>query len=385
MCYTITVGERLEPEEGDIMTLWKDRLKDSVKSVDQVDWQMGQDAEVLKTITERHPMLIPKYYYNLIDPEDPNDPIKILSYPNVFEADLMGDYDTSGESDNTKLPGLQHKYQTTALVLTTSACFMYCRHCFRKRMVGYSDNEVNSRMIETVNYLSAHTEINNVLLSGGDALCLSNDQIENYLKNLTEIDHLNYIRFGTRAPVVFPERITMDDELVGILHKYHQKKRLMVVTQFNHPRELTEEAMKSISMLTDAGITVNNQTVILKGVNDDPEVMAALLNGLNRVGVNPYYVFQCRPVKAVKKGFQLTLFDSYRIIKETRKLLDGLSKRFRLIMSHPRGKIEIVGVEDNQMIFRFHQAKDPSDHDKIFIRELDESAQWLDKDLNLIV
>lgn len=367
------------------MTLWKDKLKESITSIEAVNWPIGEMQDTLKTISERHPMRIPKYYYDLIDPNDPNDPIKILSYPNTFEADLMGDYDTSGEASNTKLPGLQHKYKTTALVLTTSACFMYCRHCFRKRMVGYSDSEVNNRMVETVEYLREHEEVNNVLLSGGDSFCLSNEQIEAYLKALTEINHLSYIRFGTRAPVVFPERITTDQELIDLLKKYNQKKRIMVVTQFNHPRELTQEAIASIKALTDIGITVNNQAVILKGVNDSPEVMAALLNGLNRVGINPYYVFQCRPVRAVKKGFQQTLLQSYKLIEETRKHLDGLSKRFRLIMSHPRGKIEIVGTTDTQMIFRIHQAKDSADHDMLFIRDIDEHAQWLDQDLNPIL
>jgi len=366
------------------MTLWEEKCKNAITDVKSVDWEM-ENEEVLGKIAERHPMRIPKYYYDLIDPTDPKDPIKLLSYPSIIEADLMGDYDTSGESLNTKLPGLQHKYKTTALVLTTSACFMYCRHCFRKRMVGYSNKEVNSRLVETVKYLKNHEEINNVLLSGGDSFCLENDQLEAYLKELTEIEHLNYIRFGTRAPVVFPERITSDKELISLLDKYNKKKRVMVITQFNHPRELTEEAKLSIKMLTDIGISVNNQAVILKGVNDTPEVMAALLNGLNEIGINPYYVFQCRPVRAVKKGFQMTLLESYKLIEETRRHLDGLSKRFRLIMSHPRGKIEIVGVTDTQMIFRFHQAKDPADHDKLFIKPIDEEAQWLDLELNTIL
>lgn len=367
------------------MVIWKNKLKDSIKSIDQVEWVNDEEKQILSSIVDRHPMKIPAYYYNLIDGNDPDDPIKRLSSPNVFEADLMGDYDTSGESDNTKLPGLQHKYKTTALVLTTSACFMYCRHCFRKRMVGYSDAEVNSRMLETAAYLEEHKEINNVLLSGGDSFCLGNHQIEEYLKALTRIEHLNYIRFGTRAPVVFPERIISDSQLLNILKQYNEKKRIVVVTQFNHPKELTNEATQGIRLLNEAGITVNNQTVILKGVNDQPEVMADLLNGLNRVGVNPYYVFQCRPVKAVKTGFQKTLLSSYKLIEATREKLDGMSKRFRLIMSHPRGKIEIVGTTEDKMIFRFHQAKDPSDHDKLFIRKIDESAQWLDKDLNPIL
>lgn len=364
------------------MTSWKHKLSEDIVNLE--DAQLS-NSQTLISVVDRHPMRIPKYYYDLIDPNDPNDPIKLLSYPNEFEADLMGDYDTSGEAINTKLPGLQHKYSTTALVLTTSACFMYCRHCFRKRMVGYSNDEVNSRLIETVEYLKAHEEVNNVLLTGGDAFCMTNEQIKAYLEALTSIEHLNYIRFGTRSPVVFPFRITMDQELIDILKHYNQKKRIIVVTQFNHPRELTKEAKEAIDILTQIGITIRNQAVILKGVNDKVKTMTELLNGLNKVGITPYYVFQCRPVKAVKKGFQLTLLQSYNLIQETRKYLDGMSKGFRLIMSHPRGKIEIVGTTEKDMIFRFHQAKDLSDHDKLFIRPIDEDAQWLDLDLNPIL
>ncbi|MCH4887170.1 KamA family radical SAM protein [Acidaminobacter sp. JC074] len=356
------------------MEKWELNLRNDI-----VDLRVKDQETTLEEVIERHPMRIPKYYYDLIDQNDPNDPIKRISYPNAFEVDLMGDYDTSGEASNTKLPGLQHKYSTTALVLTTSTCFMYCRHCFRKRLVGLSSEEINSRLDETIKYLSGHEEINNVLLSGGDSFCLTDEQIEAYLKGLTEIKHLNYIRFGTRSLVVYPERIT--DNLVSILEKYSKKKEIVIVTQFNHPRELTQEALNAIKKIKNIGVSINNQAVVLKGVNDTPDVLAELLNGLNRVGINPYYVFQCRPVKAVKIGFQKTLLETYTLIQETRKKLDGLSKRFRLIMSHPRGKVEIVGVHGNQMIFRFHQAKDMSDHDKMFIREIDEKAQWLDNDL----
>jgi KamA family protein len=364
------------------MTLWKDNLMHFKKNLKAIDEIGLKDVETLNKITERHPMLIPSYYYDLIDPNDSEDPIKLLSVPNVFEADLMGDYDTSGEQQNTKLPGLQHKYENTALVLTTSACFMYCRHCFRKRMVGYTNDEVNTRIEETINYLKENKVINNVLLSGGDSFCLSNDQIEKYLIGLSEIDHLDFIRFGTRSPVVFPERIYSDDNLLEILKTYNKKKRILVVSQFNHPRELTKEAKKAVDALMSVGITVHNQTVLLKGVNDNPEVLSKLLKSLNEMGVNPYYVFQCRPVKAVKKGFQLPLVEAYKIISEARKKMDGLSKRFRFIMSHPKGKIEIIGRYNDEMIFKFHQSKDPCNHDQIFVRTVNSEHQWLDLDLN---
>ncbi len=367
------------------MKSWEKKWKDNLKAIEDVSWDIDkEEKDILKVVSERYPMSIPKYYYNLIDENDPNDPIKKLCFPNAFEADLMGDTDTSGESSNTKMPGLQHKYSTTALVLTTSACFMYCRHCFRKRMVGSNSDEINNRMKETIKYLKEHEEVNNVLLTGGDSFCMSNEQIENYLKNLVEIEHLDFIRFGTRALVVFPERIYGDQELIDILAKYNDKKKIVIITQFNHPRELTVEAKRAIDMLLKKGIAINNQAVILKGVNDDPKVLAELLNGLTRVGINPYYVFQCRPVKGAKAGFQKTLLESYELVKETKQYLNGIGKRFKLIMSHVQGKIEIIGIENNKMIFKFHQTKYIDNNERIFIREIDVNGKWLDDKLNFI-
>ncbi len=367
------------------MSLWIDDCKSNLTRIKDTQLEIkAGDKEVLEKITERYPMSIPEYYYNLIDPNDANDPIKKLCFPNVFEADLAGNEDTSGEASNTKMPGLQHKYKSTALVLTTNACFMYCRHCFRKRMVGYSSDEINNRMNETVAYLKDHTEINNVLLSGGDSFCMTNNQIETYLKSLVEIEHLDFIRFGTRSLVVFPERIYKDPELIEILSKYNKKKKIILVTQFNHPRELTEEVKNTVSILENVGITINNQAVLLKGINDQPKVLAELLNGLTRIGINPYYVFQCRPVQGVKSGFQMTLLESYNLVKESRQYLNGISKRFRLIMSHVQGKMEVVGVEDKKMIFKFHQAKQIENSERIFSRDIDEDGKWLDDDLNFI-
>jgi len=364
---------------------WQNSWKNNYVDVSALSNHYSEDElKVLSEVSNRHPLSIPEYYFNLIDQKDPQDPIKLLSYPSLFEADLAGDYDTSGEGDNTKMPGLQHKYGPTALVLTTNACFMYCRHCFRKRMVGYSVDEINTRMDEAVDYIKSHTEINNVLLSGGDALCMDNEHVEGYLSRLSAIDHLNFIRIGTRSLVVFPERITSDPELIEILSKYHQKKRIIIITQFNHPRELTSEAKDAVDALIRVGITVNNQAVVLKGINDQPEIMAQLLNGLTAMGITPYYVFQCRPVTAVKAGFQLPLIETYQLIRNTRPMLNGISKRFRLIMSHVRGKIELIGLEGNQLYFKFHNAKASEDTGKLFARTMTPTASWLDDDLNLI-
>jgi lysine 2,3-aminomutase len=369
------------------MLSWSDLLKDSIVKIEDLDKVLHispEEKEAIKTVVKRHPMRLTRYYYDLIDWSDPNDPIRKLSVPDQYELDTSGDYDTSGESANTIMPGLQHKYKQTALVMSTNVCFMYCRHCFRKRMVGYSKEEINKRMTESNEYIKNHKEINNVLITGGDAFTLSNNVIERYLKHFSSMAHLDFIRFGTRIPVVFPHRIFMDDELLDILKRYNNKKEIIVVTQFDHPNELTEEARKGVKALKNIGITVRNQTVLLKGINDNADTLSKLLKGLTSIGVQPYYVFQCRPVKYVKEHFQVPLFSGMEIIKETRKKLDGVSKAFRYAMSHPQGKIEIFGKTETDMIFKFHQAKSDENSDLIFMKPINKNATWLDGDLNLI-
>lgn len=369
------------------MLSWKDLLKDNVVSIEDLDKVLHispEEKEHLIKVAHRHPMRIPKYYFDLIDWSDANDPIKLLAVPNEMELNTAGDYDTSGESTNTKMPGLQHKYNTTALVLSTNVCFMYCRHCFRKRMVGYSAEEINSRLEEASDYIRNQEMINNVLITGGDSFALSNDTIEEYLKHLTEIDHLDFIRFGTRVPVVFPQRIYMDDELLAILEKYGKKKEIIVISQFNHPNEITEEARMGVKALKDIGVTVRNQTVLLKGINDNAATLSKLLSDLTAIGVHPYYVFQCRPVKFVKEQFQVPISKGIEIVSEAKKTLNGVAKGFRYAMSHPRGKIEIFGKTEDKIIFKFHQNKYEKDSDMLFMNNIDEEATWLDEDLKFI-
>jgi len=152
-----------------------------------------------------------------------------------------------------------------------------------------------------------------------------------------------------------------------------------VVTQFNHPREVTDESASAVDALLSAGVVVNNQSVLLRGVNDDPDVLASLQSRLVGIGVNPYYVFQCRPVKRVKSSFQVTLSRAYRIVEDAKARLDGHSKRFKFVMSHRSGKIEVVGVMGDWIYFRYHQAKDPDDMGRFFRRRLTPGAGWLDE------
>ncbi|MDO5037423.1 MAG: KamA family radical SAM protein [Tissierellia bacterium] len=363
---------------------WKEDLKKNLSSLDDLKKKLPLDPEGLGPVLDQSPMNITDYYLSLMDPSDPQDPIGKMALPSLEELSPEGVFDTSGEGDNTKLAGVQHKYRQTALVLSTNICFMYCRHCFRKRLVGTTQDEIIDRLDQALDYIGSHPEIDNVLITGGDALTLSNENIARYLRALSALDQLDFIRFGSRIPVVFPQRIYEDPELLDLLKTYNQKKRILLVTQFNHPREITQKAIKAIQALKDQRIDVFNQTVLLKGVNDHPDTLAQLMKSLSRQRMVPYYIFQCRPVKHVKNHFQVPLTRGVDIINETKNRLNGPAKHFRYALSHPRGKIEILGKLEDQMVFKFQQAKNPEDASQIFLRKLGPQDSWFDQDLNPI-
>ncbi len=338
-----------------------------------------EEKKKLKKVIEKHPMFIPEYYAKLIDWKNPDDPIKQIIFPSVDELDLSGSYDTSGEKENTVLTGLQHKYKETALLLVTNRCAGYCRHCFRKRLVGIPTDETVKLFDRAVEYIKEHPEITNVLISGGDPLILPTDVIEYFLSELSKINHLKFIRIGSRIPVFYPMRITEDRKLLEILSKYSTpERRIYLVTHFNHPVEITDEARRSIDSLIRHGVIVSNQAVLLKKVNDNPDTIATLMKELVSAGVVPYYLFQCRPVKRVKKHFQIPLKEGYRIVEKAKQKLDGHAKRFKYIMSHKTGKIEIVGIIGDEIYLKYHQAKQPSKVGKLFKKKLTPEAGWLD-------
>ena len=360
---------------------WREELKCNVTDVEGLKEYISLSEDEKKQIGDiigSYPMSITRYYLSLIDKNDPKDPIRKMCIPSYYEMDMDGRFDTSGEKQNTKEEGLQHKYSQTALILSTNVCAMYCRHCFRKRLVGQSDDEIAKAFDKIFDYIVDHKEISNVLISGGDSLLNSNKVIEYYLKKLCQVPHIKWIRFGTRVPVVLPSRIYGDEELLSILMRYSAIKPIYFVTQFNHPRELTEPARRAVESLIDIGIIVSNQTVLLKGVNDQPQVLAQLIDKLNEYKIIPYYVFQCRPVKGVKAQFQVPLMEGSRIVEKAKSMLSGHGKRFRYVLSHETGKIEIVGrLSDSEMIFKYHQSKNPSDSGRVFIESLKEEQCWL--------
>jgi lysine 2,3-aminomutase len=336
-----------------------------------------EEIQRLTPIIERFPMQIPAYYLSLIDPDDPDDPIRKMAVPSYFEADRDGSFDTSGEQENTVLPGLQHKYAQTALILSTSKCAMYCRHCFRKRLVGNSDDEIAGNFGAVVAYIREHEEISNVLISGGDSFLIANAAIRRYLEAFAPMKHLDFIRFGTRVPVTFPRRVNENPELLEILRIQNQKKQIYVVTQFNHPKEITKQSVKAVRNLLRAGVIVKNQAVLLRGVNDDPETLGTLLKRLTRIGCLPYYIFQCRPVKGVKGGFQVPLHDGMEIVEAAKAMQNGHGKHLHYCLSHPTGKIELLGKAANgDIITRYHEAKDASKYGRIFYRKTAPDQCW---------
>lgn len=362
---------------------WKKELLNNITTAEEIlealNLSLSDDElDKLKQIIERYPMSVPKYYLSLINKDDPDDPIRKLCIPSIKETDMSGSFDTSGEADNTVVTGLQHKYKETAMLLSTSNCAMYCRHCFRKRLVGQNDDEVNKHFDDIINYINVHEDMTNVLISGGDSFLNSNDKIEHYLKELSTIDHLTYIRFGTRIPVVFPVRIYSDEELLNILEHYNKIKQIYIVTHYNHPNEITEESAKAISELRNRGIVVRNQTVLLKGINDNSNTLEKLMKNLIRIGVVPYYIFQCRPVSGVKSQFQVPIKRACALIEEAKKNLSGMDKSFKYVMSHNTGKIEILGVmNEGKVLFKYHQTKYEKDMGRIFELDFEDNQAWL--------
>ena len=366
---------------------WREELKNNITSVDELKRYIElseQEEADLREVVSAHPMNIPRYYLSLADATDPADPIRKLCIPDTEElvvAGSMGETtgDPYGDDKHDKGNGILHKYPYTALVVGTEYCAMYCRHCFRKRMVGLPNEQTVKNFQEAAKYFAAHDELTNVLISGGDPFLLPTRTIRAMLDELRGIEHLNYARIGSRAPVVYPMRF-FEDELIEVLRDFNRSKALYVPTHFNHPDEITPVAARAIMRLREAGITVNNQAVFLRGVNDDVDTLVALMNGLLKIGVNPYYLYQCMPVSRVRHHFQVPLKQGVDIVDEARKQLDGYGKRFKFIIGHDIGKIEICGRIGDKLIMKQLHARPehPEESSRMLVRQLTDNGGWLD-------
>ena len=273
---------------------WKWQVKNRIETYEELSKYFTfepAEAEGIKKALAKFRMAITPYYLSLIDPNDPYDPIRRQAIPageecNIAPADLN---DPLHEDEDSPAPGLTHRYPDRVLFLITDMCSMYCRHCTRRRFAGQKDDESPSERIEKcLAYIEKTPQVRDVLLSGGDALMVSDAKLEYIIQRLRAIPHVEIVRIGSRTPVVCPQRIT--PELCDMLKKYHP---IWLNTHFNHPNEFTPEAEQALARLANAGIPLGNQTVLLRGVNDCVHVMKKLMHELVRNRVRPYYIYQC--------------------------------------------------------------------------------------------
>jgi lysine 2,3-aminomutase len=273
---------------------WKWQVKNRIETYEELSKYFtfsDEEADGIKKALAKFRMAITPYYLSLIDPNDPFDPIRRQAIPqgaecNIAPADLN---DPLHEDEDSPAPGLTHRYPDRVLFLSTDMCSMYCRHCTRRRFAGQKDDESPSQRIEKcLEYIEKTPQVRDVLLSGGDALMVSDQKLEYIIGRLRKISHVEIVRIGSRTPVVCPQRIT--PELCEMLKKYHP---IWLNTHFNHPNEFTPEAEQALARLANAGIPLGNQTVLLRGVNDCVHVMKKLMHELVRNRVRPYYIYQC--------------------------------------------------------------------------------------------
>ena len=280
------------PEEKWYDYKWQlsNAIKDieTLKKVAVID---KEEEEDLKKVLKKFRMSITPYYAALMDKKDKNCPVRKLAVPSAKELiDLPEDLkDPLHEDVDSPAPGLTHRYPDRVLFLVTNICSMNCRHCTRRRLVGFEDVHMSWENIQkAIDYIKKAKEVRDVLISGGDPFVLTDEMLERIISELRNIDHVEIIRIGTRTPVVMPMRIT--DKLVNMLKKYHP---IYVNTHFNHPKEITYESKIACEKLADAGIPLGNQSVLLRGINDCPQTMKRLVHELLMIRVKPYYIYQC--------------------------------------------------------------------------------------------
>lgn len=306
------------------MELWQEMLRQSIDSGKDLVERFGFDREEAERLNKFFHIRINPYYLSLI--RYPGDPIWLQCIPDAVELqDKNALEDPLNEDGNSPVPSITHRYPDRVLFLVTSQCSMYCRFCTRKRKVSDS-SKINSKYIrDGIEYIAAHPEIRDVVLSGGDPLMLTDYALEKILEPLRDIPHVEIIRIGTKIPCVLPQRVT--PKLTKLIRKYHP---VYINTHFNHPWECTPEAEKACGMLADAGCPVGNQTVLMKGVNDDPDVMLELHRKLLKMRVKPYYIYQADLTKGTKH-FRTPVRVGLEIMDKLRGHTSGLAIPYYVI------------------------------------------------------
>jgi lysine 2,3-aminomutase len=273
---------------------WRWQLRHRITTLEQLKEIIDltpEETEGIRHSKGRLALAVTPYFASLMDPTNPNCPIRRQAIPRIEEIRLSKSemVDPLGEDTHSPVPGLVHRYPDRVLLLVTDQCAVYCRYCTRRRLVGSSERSITQGNFEEVlKYLKSHRKVRDVLLSGGDPLLLENERLEEMLSRLRALPHIEVLRIGTRVPVTLPQRIT--GGLVRILKKYHP---LMISIHFTHPKEITDQVRRACSELADGGFPLGSQTVLLKGINDKPYIMKKLVQELLKIRVRPYYIYQC--------------------------------------------------------------------------------------------
>ncbi|MEC9093584.1 MAG: KamA family radical SAM protein [Planctomycetota bacterium] len=350
-----------------------------IRRIDDIANLSDQEKTDLAGVTEKFVFRANDYYLGLIDWDDPNDPIRNLVIPNTSELKDWGKLDASNEEAVTVVPGVQHKYRDTVLLLCNEVCGAYCRYCFRKRLFMDDNDEVTNDISAGLEYIASHPEVTNVLLTGGDPLLMSTRRLREIFSKLREIPHVKIIRIGSKMPAFDPFRVLNDQDLHAAFREFStSEKRIYLMAHFDHPRELTDVAVQGIDAFIQNGVICINQCPLIKGVNDSADVLKELYSKLSYIGCTPYYLFQGRPTEG-NEPFELSIIEGAKIFQEAISQGSGLSRRIKFSMSHETGKIEIVGFDDDKIYLRYHQAKNPADLGKFMICRRDDQAYWFDQ------
>jgi lysine 2,3-aminomutase len=280
---------------------WHWQIKHRVctqEELSQVIKLTSEEEAGIKRATGRLSLAITPYWLTLIDPEDPNCPLRRQAVPVASESVIAPHemIDPCAEDRDSPAAHLVHRYPDRVLLLATEQCAMYCRHCTRRRLVGeQKEDNSSTRFDAAIEYIKANRKIRDVLISGGDPFILEDEELENLIQKVRSISHVEFLRLGTRVPVTLPQRIT--EKLVNTLKKYAP---LWISIHFNHPKEITKRCKIACDMLSDSGMPLGSQTVLLKGINDRPYIMKKLMHELLQIRVRPYYIYQCDPVRGTQ-------------------------------------------------------------------------------------
>lgn len=304
---------------------WRWQISNRITTLEELEQVINltdEEREGVKKSLKYLRMAITPYYATLMDVDNYDCPIRRQGVPTIYETELSNSdmTDPLEEGLDSPLPGLTHRYPDRVLLLITDQCSMYCRHCTRRRFAGHDDKAMPLKNIKrAIEYIKKHKEIRDVLLSGGDALCVSDSTLDYILGSIRAIKHVEVIRIGTRIPVVMPQRITK--ELCDIIKKHHP---VWLNTHFNHPNEITKEAKQACEMLVNAGVPLGNQSVLLKGINDCPYIMKKLVHELVKMRVRPYYLYQCDLSEGIEH-FRTSVSTGIEIIEMLRGHTSGFA------------------------------------------------------------